>query len=227
MDINTLFDIEENDNGLGETLRNENDEADNCTGDLSDDDEELLPPEPIQLRNTEILKRQLVGQNILAKVTAVLHCMDRQGLNLPLFLDALSWGDVACHADAKVQYARTALMVSSEVPGILARWYKPPRGGLGGKGKRPKGMREVLRRFATEVIGSCVEKELKTSAPLFLSPPEDLSRENLTSIDFNELKKEVKLSLPIYWGILEHAIYSDAQRARNHHKNPDMVRSKS
>lgn len=32
------------------------------------------------------------GQDILEKVRAVLNCMDNQQVNLPMFLDVLSWG---------------------------------------------------------------------------------------------------------------------------------------
>ncbi|KAJ7833955.1 hypothetical protein B0H14DRAFT_2591165 [Mycena olivaceomarginata] len=42
----------------------------------------------------------------------------------PPLLDALSWGDSKCTGDRQCIYARTSLMVSDEVPGILERWHK-------------------------------------------------------------------------------------------------------
>ncbi|KAJ6544930.1 hypothetical protein B0H10DRAFT_1638758, partial [Mycena sp. CBHHK59/15] len=78
------------------------------------------------------------------KVKNILKCMKEEGLPLPLFLDALCWGDSDCIADRTCVYARTLLMVSDELPGILDRWYKPPRA----SGARPAGGREALEQFA-------------------------------------------------------------------------------
>ena len=44
--------------------------------------------------------------------------MDAQGLNLTIFLDALSWGDLDCNSP-KIRYARTGLLLSEELPSIL------------------------------------------------------------------------------------------------------------
>ncbi|OAX34242.1 hypothetical protein K503DRAFT_699073, partial [Rhizopogon vinicolor AM-OR11-026] len=61
------------------------------------------------------------------KVEYILRCMDDVGLNLPIFLDLISWGDSDCIASAKIRYEWTALVGSEEIPSILRRWHKPPR----------------------------------------------------------------------------------------------------
>jgi hypothetical protein len=51
---------------------------------------------PIQLEATQSLREQLDGP-FINKVTNVLQFMDAQGINLTIFLDALSWGDPECN----------------------------------------------------------------------------------------------------------------------------------
>ena len=85
---------------------------------------------PIQLDNTHKLREQQVQfpYSIAARVRTILYFMDAMGLNLPLFLDYLSWGDVECVQDPRILcYERTALMVSDELPIVLKRWLSPPR----------------------------------------------------------------------------------------------------
>ncbi|KAJ6566730.1 hypothetical protein B0H19DRAFT_1025346 [Mycena capillaripes] len=133
--------------------------------------------------------------------------MQDVGLPLPLFLDALSWGDAECIAD------------KDELPGILERWHKPPRA----RGSKPAGGRRPLEEFAVKAVCSSIDRGIKLSAPLFLSPPEELSEENLTSFNFGSFKSEVKNTNPILWEVIRHAAYSPLQESRNKHKDPDMV----
>jgi hypothetical protein len=56
---------------------------------MSDDLTPILNPRPIQVEATRSLREQLDGP-LLEKVTNVLQFMDAQGLNLTIFLDALS-----------------------------------------------------------------------------------------------------------------------------------------
>ncbi|KAJ6598562.1 hypothetical protein B0H10DRAFT_1718929, partial [Mycena sp. CBHHK59/15] len=110
------------------------------------------------------------------KVKEVLKCMQYTGLPLPLFLDALSWGDAKCVADWACIYARTALMVSDELPGILERWHKLLRA----SGTRPAGGHEPLEQFALKTVCDSIDCGIKLSSPLLLSPPDELSEEQLT-----------------------------------------------
>jgi len=94
--------------------------------DTDSDNEDTNSP-PIQLTNTANLWAKLKSSHVASKVEYILRCMDDVGLNLPIFLDLVSWGDPDCIANVKIRYERTALMVSEELPSILRRWHKPPR----------------------------------------------------------------------------------------------------
>ena len=196
-------------------------EPDDCAKDLSEDEEEL--GEPIPLQHTISMKQRLINEDIAVKVKSTLSFMKQQDINLPIFLDALSWGYLGCHSDPEVQYARTSLTVSDELPGILRRWYNLPRGANLKKGKRPSGARRSLRAFAIECVGDIIDREMKISALLFLSPPEELSEDHLTKTDFEQLKRKTKCDAPVLWQLLQRAAYSKKQELRNKHKDPDMV----
>ncbi|KAJ6616588.1 hypothetical protein B0H10DRAFT_2390875 [Mycena sp. CBHHK59/15] len=175
---------------------------------IPDDDADLQ--EPIHRSNSRDLRK---------KVLNVLAAMRTEGINLPIFLDALCWGDEACISDGTIRYARTALMTSEELPGILDRCYRPPRP----SGEPPQAARQPLLDFAVKTVSNAIDREMMVSAFLFLSPPEDLLEEHLTALDFHELKGQLQELLPILWQILRRAAYTPQQEARNKHKNPDMV----
>lgn len=197
------------------------DEPDTCAANLSDDEEEV--GDPIQLGHTANMWAGLAGQDMARKIRAILFFMEGQGINLPIFLDALSWGDPACSSDPKIKYARTSLMVSIELPGILSRWYNPPQRTNHRRGKRPAGARASLLDFAATVVAGRIDKEMKQSAPLFLSPPEDFSQESLTSVDFDNLKTATLEKAPITWQVFQSAAYSLKQELRNKYKDPRTV----
>jgi hypothetical protein len=157
------------------------------------------------------------------KVNKVLDTIYTQGLDLAIFLDAVCWGNEACISDRTFRSAHTGLMVSDELPEILRRRYKPPRRSHGGKGRRPAGAHCPLLDFATNCVSETVDREMKLSAHLFLSPPEELSEEYLTSLDFGEMKDSIQRDAPVLWRILQQAAYTPEQVARNKHKDPDMV----
>ncbi|KAG5640236.1 hypothetical protein DXG03_009734 [Asterophora parasitica] len=106
---------------------------------------------------------------------------------------------------------------------ILQRMYRPPRGRKDGKGGRPAGARRVLREFATTCIIDCVDREMKNSSSLFLSPPEALHEDHLTNVDFTEMITNVKQAAPILWRVLHRAAYTPQQELVNTLKDPDMV----
>ncbi|KAJ6491937.1 hypothetical protein C8R45DRAFT_1096005 [Mycena sanguinolenta] len=64
-------------------------------------DEDVPTGPAIQLQQTEGLRARMQG-NIQDKVKSVLFAMDREQINLPIFLDALSWGDSGCITDPKI-----------------------------------------------------------------------------------------------------------------------------
>lgn len=143
------FDFVDEDGEPDDSMEHVDDEPDDCAVDVLDDEEELQDPVP--LMNTRVLKGRLNGQDMTAKVKTILDCMNSQGVNLPLFLDALSWGDPRCHSDPKVQYARTSLMVSDELPGILERWHCPPRGSVKKEGETTNRSTQAIARIRCEM----------------------------------------------------------------------------
>ncbi|KAJ7159879.1 hypothetical protein C8R43DRAFT_1124238 [Mycena crocata] len=202
----------------------EPDDSDNHLGNEADipsipDDGSDHLHEPLHRTNSRHLREKLAPGDLVKKVRNILDALKEEQINLPIFLDALCWGDTECISDKRMQYARTSLMTSEEFPGILERCYRPPRA----IGTPPKGGRVTLLEFAVKIVSDAIDQELKITAPHFLSPPEDLSEEHLTGLDFDELKLAVQTDASIFWRILHRAACTPEQTARNKHKNPDMV----
>lgn len=97
---------------LDDSFEHIDDGLDSCGDDLSEDEED--GGDPVSRIHTINLKERLAagGEDIAGKVKATLKFTASQKINLPIFLDALSWGDVGCHSDRVIQYARTSLLVS-------------------------------------------------------------------------------------------------------------------
>jgi|SRR6266481_72265 len=120
------------------------DDAQTAAMTYSDSDEDEIEVGPaIELQNTQVLRDQLQGKGLVGPIQHILTIMDGLGINLPIFLDALSWGDPECIQDAKIRYSRSALMNGKELPGILQCWWKPPRSS-GSKKRWPRGARPVM-----------------------------------------------------------------------------------
>ncbi|KII93855.1 hypothetical protein PLICRDRAFT_102389 [Plicaturopsis crispa FD-325 SS-3] len=165
------------------------------------------------------------GAMMAFKVNKVLLEIDAQGLDLPIFLDALSWGDPGCTSgrEANIRYARSSLMHSTELPGILERWWKPPRSSKTKK-RRPEGGKKSMEEFAASCVESMLQSEMAAVASPLKSPAgEDLTEETLTSISFSALGTEMKTRAPNLWRMLRGSAYSAAQAKRNTTKNPDKV----
>ncbi|KAF8673067.1 hypothetical protein AX14_005425 [Amanita brunnescens Koide BX004] len=168
------------------------------------DVEETPSEAPIAYQNTLHLKSRLAGADVLSKVKNVINCMRNEGLNLPLFLDAIFYGDLECHNDKVVQYQRTALMVSDELPVLFERWYQPPSRSQGYHGQRPLAATKNIVNFARSIVNREIDGEIKRTAKLFMSGPELLSKEHLLSLDFHSLITECRNHAPTM-------------------KNPDMI----
>ncbi|KAH7925761.1 hypothetical protein BV22DRAFT_1160019 [Leucogyrophana mollusca] len=191
----------------------------------SDSDDNDTSPHAIQLANTRKLKDILTG-NPATKVEAVLHYMNSLGLNLPIFLDLLSWGDHECITNAKIRYERTALMVSEELPSILERWHTPPRS-KGSTDSRARAAKQPLEQFALSCTIKAVEAELEAVKDIMRCPEDDLSIDGLTSFFVEDML--LKLSTPGFggtpklWALLRCLTQTQRQRERNTSKNPDLM----
>jgi hypothetical protein len=148
--------------------------------------------------------------------------MDRLGINVPIFLDALSWGDAGCIQDAKVRYARSSLMNSKELPHILRCWWRPPRSA--GKNKRARGAGPTMESFAAECTQHILNWELEAIATYLVSPMgEDITEETLTSLVFSEVIEDMKNDALTLWQLLRTMAYIPDQQKQNTEKNPDKV----
>jgi len=178
----------------------------------------------IGVQNTQVLQDSLQGKSLLAPVKHVLTIMDSLGINVPIFLDALSWGDAECIQDAKTRYARSFLMNSEELPSILWWWWKPLRSATSKK-RCAKGARPIMEAFAAECMQNILDRELGAiSATLLLPTGEDIKEETFTSLIFDKMINDMKTSAPILWKLLRSMAYTPKQQKVNTEKNPDKVR---
>ncbi|KAJ7061723.1 hypothetical protein C8F01DRAFT_1369202 [Mycena amicta] len=179
--------------------------------------------ERIHSANTSRLRARLgldADGSLLEKVTAVLDCMSAHNLNLPIFLEALLWGDDGCRADSRCRYARASLMTDECFPSILERCHRPPRPT---GGTIPAGGRIPLEKFALDCVEELIDKEMEATAPLFRSPRKEMTAKNLIEIDFGEIKAQLQAEAPTLWALLHTAAYTPAQVKKNKKKNPDMI----
>ncbi|KAI9459546.1 hypothetical protein HD554DRAFT_2206991 [Boletus coccyginus] len=139
------------------------------------------------------------------KVLDVLNYLDTIGLNLPIFLDLLSWENQACIENRKINYEWTSLMVSEELPSILARWHKLPRS-PGSTSAHAEGASHIIERFAFGCVASVIRSELQGK----------LSMEGLTGQQIEDLI--LKLSslgfggTPKFWSLLHRLTHTKCQR---------------
>jgi hypothetical protein len=138
-------------------------------------------------------------------------------------LDGISWGDEECTQNAKIRVDRTQLLNSAELPGILQRWWKPPRS-RSGKKKRPKGARAVMQNFAFDCSQQILEEEMEQLVKAFKSPAgDDVKEEHLTGISFPQMVARVKKIAPNLWVVLSRLARSQSQQERSPMKNPTNV----
>ncbi|KAI0349259.1 hypothetical protein OH77DRAFT_1525815 [Trametes cingulata] len=193
--------------------------------------EDEPPAPPIQLQRTRAMRERLGSASKLERVRRILEYMESLDMNLPIFLDALSWGDDGCTSDPKVRYERTTLMVSEELPRILERWYRVPRASTSRSHYvRPAGARKALEEFAVNCVAEVMDRELESTSYLFRSPKDSLSEAALTSFDFAAVAHRLQepSGAPRTWSLLHRAMHracrglsmSDSHTSRKSRKNP-------
>jgi hypothetical protein len=142
-------------------------------------------------------------------------------INLPILLWAISWNVPELVSDPKVSAERTALMLSNELPGILAHWCHPPQ--KHGLGIRTKAAYESMNKFALESVLELVDNEMGALKDVLSSPQTELSEGALLSIKWKDLMASVCHKAPTTWALFCHAAYTPKQESRNTIKNPDTV----
>lgn len=180
------------------------------------------------LGRTEAMRHYLASlphETIAEKMAKVIGYMAGQGLDVTTFLHYMSWNlDLGTSSSSyrKVKYARTALMHSDLLPGILERWYWPPR--KHEEGIRTRAARKVMERWAEENVRLRMNREMRLLKPLTLSPPEELSEESLLSLNLQGMAQDFQDTAPVTWGLLRAAACTPAQLQRNTYKDPTAVR---
>lgn len=184
------------------------------------------PGPAIQMQRTQDLYEKQKGQSLAGPIKQVLDAMADVGIDVPMFLGGLCWGDANCISDAKIRYARSSLVHSKELPGILRRLRVPPRA-PGSKDKRGKGAKAVIDSFAVECCQERMEEEMERISELMSSPAgEDIKEETLVGTKFEEMIEEMKSErgAPNIWAMIRQLAYRPKQEKRNTNKNPDKVR---
>lgn len=189
--------------------------------DSEDSDSENAHGEPISRSRTRQFREGITNDELFGKVRRLLDIMGVMGLDLAIVLDVITWLDEDSIADAKFRYARTALMTSIELPGILRRCANPP-GDNSGEGQI---RRKVFDDFALEHIGKKVKKDIQRISKAMSPPKDPLSQEGLESTDFKELADYVfsDEGASTLTRILMQAGWSKNQAERNTHKTPKNV----
>ncbi|KAJ2921425.1 hypothetical protein H1R20_g15670, partial [Candolleomyces eurysporus] len=148
--------------------------------------------------------------------------MDATGINLPIYLDAVSWGNKRCTEDASIRYQRSALLHSRELPGILCRWRKPPRSSA--RMTRPAGATKTLNEFAIATTIDLLTKELKELGPMFsLSAGEDVNSAHLTEMNITSMMDTMKTTSPKLWSLLTGSLSTDRRNKEGIKKSSDKV----
>ncbi len=165
---------------------------------------------------TESFRRTLpYGPPVHERVRDILLYMQKEkGLNLELFLEALFWGDSGCTADPKIAHERKNFMHSPALVGVLDRWWSPPTGMASGGSER---MRDFVIVRATELLVEELDGAAKT---VFRPPPDHLSEESLTSLNFRAFGTSLQTGLTSrLWFVLQSLAMTQRQLIENKFKD--------
>ncbi|PPQ85607.1 hypothetical protein CVT24_012364 [Panaeolus cyanescens] len=161
---------------------------------------------------------------VFKAVLHTLHAMDEAGIDLAIFLDALSWGNQYCIQNDQCRTQRSMLLHSEELETILQRWEKPPRK------KRPIGGSRTIEPFTRNLVQQEVEDDLKSIGPLLsLKHGDDVDWIKMTVKGIDELVAQAKKRCPTLWALLAKSakmVSNDELKKRtNHIRQNDLVRA--
>ncbi|KLO06378.1 hypothetical protein SCHPADRAFT_946131 [Schizopora paradoxa] len=227
--IATATDFDDGDNLDDDADYHPGDDSDSSSssGDESDMDKEFPEPhedEEIQEdpeyrkqhEQTERLLQQLSDdpEGLDQKVVDILRYMEKKGINIAIFLDALSWGTTECASNRAIAQSRKL--------GILSRWYEPPRP-VGSTNSRPHGARNAIRDVSQKCVSDLVEKELVSLYKLVYNKNKMMKETEVTRVHIKRLTKDMRNAAPILWKLLETIARTKLQEKRNIKKNPDNI----
>ena len=193
------------------------------TEELEDETEESRPDEAwIMQQQQETRRLRGVSWSAMReKVRKVLNYIDFLGINLPLFLDALSWGHEDCWDEPFAKQARTILLMSEELPQILERWCRPPKSGP--KTARPIGAKEAFEVLSLQIIRTRINKDMEQSSEILWTKSSKLSATELKKTTYKDVISKLKTGMPVLWSILESAAIGLKGLHKDSTKQPDRV----
>lgn len=153
----------------------------------------------------------------------IIRFMQSKNMNIPLFLDALSWGSPECTQNRTIMRARSVLMNSAELPDILQRWYTPPRP-PGSTNPRPAGARAAIERVANLCVVDIVKRELAALSIIVWNDSPTMTEQDITTVHIKQVTADMQAAAPTLWKLLETMARSKGQEKRNKRKDPDKVR---
>lgn len=164
--------------------------------------------------HTERRRASAGGPEVIAsRVRAVLEYIDNIGLDLPILLDAVCWGNDHLAAHGKAKYERSALMHSIELPRILERWEK--------KSSKAK---SVLRTHALSMIKTAIDAEMDDAVSELTVTGEEIGEEKLLGITEREMVDKLKPVTGTLWEILESSTTRKEKSRNKYVHNPQKVR---
>jgi hypothetical protein len=173
-------------------------------------------PDP-HLRQTNACRRHLEASgDIVERVVKILQLMEELHVNLPIFLWAISWNVEELISNPQARFARTSLMISDELPGILTHWHQPPR--QHNAGVRTKAAKLAMTNWALETLCDTVDDELLALGPAMQFPQDDLSEDALLGIRIQDMIPEVQANAPVLWKLVCDLTCTQKQVRRNKNK---------
>ena len=151
-------------------------------------------------KTTEELRRES-WPNMKNKVIAVLDYMKKLKINLPILLDAVSFGHDDCRNDYTINSARVQLICSNELPKILEQWYMPPKSSP--NSKRPIGAKWAFQDLAIRVVKDRMCEEMEDAASNFLrTNTHSLLVDDLQVTTYEDIIHNIKIHVPVTFDIL-------------------------
>ena len=150
---------------------------------------------------------------VAALTRRVLDYMSDAGLDLPIFLDAVFWGNDRLATDGKTKYQRSAFLRSAQFPRILERWEK-----------KSSAAKVVLKAHALSTIKVAVNAEMDDAVSELTITSEEIHEENLLSITQEHLVERLKPVTSTLWEILDTSATRKDKSRNKHIHSPGKVR---
>jgi hypothetical protein len=156
------------------------------------------------------------------RVLKVLDVMKEQGINVPVFFDALLWGTEGSFNSGRIRAARTSLLHSNELLHGLQRMWEPPHSSKTNKSPG-SGARPALKGFVLQCMQDMQVKEMSALAAVLQSPANSFVEKDLTKVSLQVIANQMQEHAPSLWKYLLSGAHSKQQKKRNTKKCPDAV----